>query len=174
MKLIVMGHSRHGKDYVAELLGETFGLTSVSSSWWAALNVVYPKLQELAGDQAPPYYQTLAECYADRHNHRKMWFDMIREYTRSDPTRLGREILRDFHIYVGIRNHREFHALRNMALFDAAIWVDASERVPPESKDSCTVEPWMADYVLDNNGTLAELHTNVVQLMTTLQRKFPQ
>ncbi|MNL63682.1 hypothetical protein D3C87_1878370 [compost metagenome] len=53
-------------------------------------------------------------------------------------------------------------------MFDYAIWVDASDRLPPEDASSCTVEPWMADFVLDNNGTLEDLKLNLQQLMGSL------
>ena len=35
----------------------------------------------------------------------------------------------------------------------------------PESKDSMSLEQWMADYTIDNNGTLEDLVFNTRQLM---------
>jgi hypothetical protein len=55
--------------------------------------------------------------------------------------------------------------MRNTGVFHYAIWVDRSDHLPPEPKSSMSLEQWMADYTLDNNGTLAELEFNVEQLM---------
>ena len=46
-----------------------------------------------------------------------------------------------------------------------ALPTDSEDHVPPEDETSCTVEPWMADYVVDNNGSLAELEQNILQLL---------
>ena len=55
--------------------------------------------------------------------------------------------------------------MRNTGVFDYAIWVDRSMYLPPESKDSMSLEQWMADYTIDNNGDLSELKFNLDQLM---------
>jgi hypothetical protein len=67
-----------------------------------------------------------------------------------------------------LRNKGEFHAMRNTGVFDYAIWVDRSDHLPQEDKSSMTLEPWMSDYVIDNNGTLADLQRNTVELITRL------
>jgi dephospho-CoA kinase len=36
----------------------------------------------------------------------------------------------------------------------------------PESKDSMSLEQWMADFTIDNNGTLDDLWFNIKQLMS--------
>jgi hypothetical protein len=81
---------------------------------------------------------------------------------------LGVELFAEHDIYCGLRSAREFHALKIAGAFDFAVWVDASERCGPEPKTSCTVEPWMADYILDNNGTLADLEAGIDRLMVRL------
>ena len=89
----------------------------------------------------------------------------IREFNRPDPTALGHAIFEEHDIYCGIRSKAEFHALKNAGVFDASIWVDRSDHIPPEDKGSCTVEPWMADFVLDNNGSIDDLNFNIGVLM---------
>ena len=93
---------------------------------------------------------------------------MIHAYCRDDYARLGREIFAENSIYCGLRNKGEFHAMRNTGVFDYAIWVDRSDHLPQEDKSSMTLEPWMADYVIDNNGTLADLQRNTVELIKRL------
>lgn len=179
-RLLIMGYARHGKDTVCELLRDDYGFNFTSSSQFCAERVIFPALQEqwkrfrgasptpVARPEAGPY-ETAQECFDDRANHRKLWYDLITAHNTPDLARLGREIFEDHDVYCGIRNAREFHALRNAGVFDVAIWVDASQRgLPVEGRDSCTVEPWMADFVLDNNGSLEDLTRSLSALMGNL------
>lgn len=157
-KVVILGHARHGKDTVCEMLRDEYGYTFTSSSFFCAEKVVFPKMRER--------YADATECFDDRANHRAEWYNLIREFNRPDPTRLGRAIFAEYDLYCGLRHHSEFQAMRNAAVFDMAIWIDASDRMPKEPRSSCSVEPWMADYVLDNNGDVADLVENLHSLMT--------
>jgi predicted HAD superfamily Cof-like phosphohydrolase len=177
-KILVMGYARHGKDTVADLLQQQYKLKFTSSSAFCAERVIMPAIKKLWAKWDPipgelkgqppaiPDYSTVQECFEDRHNHRAFWYDTITAYNTPDLTALGRAIFEGHDVYCGIRNAREFHALRNAGVFDVAIWVDAYERIgAKEDESSCTVEPWMADCVLDNNGSLADLERNLKVLM---------
>ena len=142
MKYLVIGHGRHGKDTVCEIL-QQLGLTFVSSSWFVAEKVIFPHMN----------YDTVQECYDDRHNHRQQWHDLIHEYCKDDHSRLVKEILAENDIYCGLRNRKEFEASKH--LFDVVFWVDRSEHLPPESSNELTADD--ADFVIDNNGSLEEL-----------------
>lgn len=176
-KLLVLGHARHGKDTVSELFATRFGLSFVSSSYFVAERAVRPAL-ELAGIS----YSSLDACYADRVNHRAAWFNAIADYNSGDPAKLGRELFSEHDIYCGLRSLREFVALYRESAFDVCIWVDRSTAkswiangktylkgdlqevdcsVPPESRLSCSVTPNLADFVLDNNGSLDDLSLQV-------------
>jgi len=162
MKLLIIGHGRHGKDTVAEYLRDLHGLTFKSSSMHCAENVVYPAMKWQYS------YESVEECFNDRSNHRAKWFDLISGYCQDDLARIGREIFEVSDIYCGLRNKREFHAIKNNGLVDFTIWVDRSDHLPPEPKDSMSLEPWMADFVIDNNGTLDQLHRNIDDLYNHL------
>lgn len=164
MKLLVIGHGRHGKDTVSELLDKHWGMPFESSSRFCSKHFIFDALKDKYG------YATEEECYADRHNHRELWYNMICEYNLEDPAKLGREIFTHNNIYCGLRNKREFHAMKNTGVFDYAIWVDRSDHLPDEDKKSMSLEPWMADYVIDNNGTLDQLKRNVDDLMNYLPK----
>jgi predicted HAD superfamily Cof-like phosphohydrolase len=164
-RILVLGYARHGKDTVCELLRDKYDFKFTSSSLFCAEHVLMPAF---ARTMLMPNYDTVEDCFNDRGNHRAFWYDQIAAYNRPDASRLGREIFEANDVYCGLRSAREFHALRNTDTYDIAIWIDASERVAPEGRDSCTVEPWMADYVLDNNGTPEDLAFNLDQLMTHL------
>lgn len=161
-RLLVIGHGRHGKDTVCEILQKTYGFSFENSSNFCNKRFVYQMLKDRYGYNSPK------ECFQDRHNHRAEWYNAICEYNGLDGAKLGREIFAEHDIYCGLRNKREFHAMRNSGVFDYAIWVDRSDHLPLESKTSMTLEPWMADYVIDNNGSLEELQFNISQLMRFL------
>lgn len=159
MKLMIIGHARHGKDTACEILRNQYGLTFQSSSEAAAQRVIYPLLRDVYG------YSTIEECLNDRANHRATWYQLIREYNTPDLARLAREIYADSDIYCGLRHAEEFEAIKAAGLFDYCIWVDASQRHPAEPASSCSVTRDHADIVLDNNGTLDELTGNIAHMM---------
>lgn len=150
-KLLIIGYARHGKDTVAEILSEKYGYTYKTSSEICSEGVIFPKLSKLYG------YQTIEECFEDRGNHRKEWYDLISDYNYEDPTRLGRRIFEQSDIYCGLRNIREFIELKKKSVFDYSIWIDRSKHLPRESSESNTLYPEIADIRIDNNGTLEEL-----------------
>ena len=102
LKLLVIGHGRHGKDTVCEMLRDSYGYTFESSSKFCS-------------------------------------------------------------------NKREFFAMQNTGVFDYCIWVDRSMHLEAESKDSMSLEQWMANFTIDNNGTLEDLKFNLGQLMSHLE-----
>ena len=162
-KLLVIGHGRHGKDTVCEILQKNYNYSFESSSQFCSNLFIYDMLKDKYG------YNSQEECYADRHNHRAEWYDAICDYNKTDGARLGREIFKTHDIYCGLRNKREYFAMKNTGVFDYAIWGDRSDHLPPESKDSMSLEQWMADFTIDNNGTLNELMFNTYQLIEHLK-----
>lgn len=161
-KLLVIGHGRHGKDTVCEILRDNYGFSFESSSRFCSQLFIFDQLKDQYG------YTNEEDCYADRHNHRAEWYDAICAYNIPDPSRLGREIFTAHDIYCGLRNKKEFHAMRNTDVFDYAIWVDRSDYLPLEDPTSMSLTPWMADCTIDNNGTLEELHFNTNQLIKSI------
>lgn len=159
-KLLVLGHGRHGKDTVCEILRDKYSYSFESSSKFCSKLFIYDQLRHKYK------YKNEEQCYEDRHNHRAEWYDAICEYNTPDAARLGREIFKAHDIYCGLRNKREFFAMKNTGVFDYAIWVDRSDHLPPESRDSMTIEQWMTDYTIDNNGTLKELEFNTQRLIS--------
>lgn len=158
-KLILLGYGDHGKDHIARLIYEIYGLTSIASSRFALEKVVYPVLKKKYG------YKTKERCYNDKHTKRKEWFNLIKEYNTPDGCRLARELYEQYDIYNGVRNIEEFEAIKAANLFNVSIWIDASQRKPIESSDSCTVKPSDADFILDNNGPLSQTVIKLVELL---------
>ena len=162
-KLLVIGHGRHGKDTVCEILRDKYNYTFESSSKFCSKLFIYDNLKDKYN------YKDEEQCYADRHNHRAECYNAICDYNNPDAATLGREMFKEYDIYCGLRNKREFFAMQNTGVFDYAIWVDRSEHLPPENKDSMSLEQWMADYTIDNNRDLNGLMFNTYQLMEHLK-----
>jgi hypothetical protein len=161
MKLFVIGHGRHGKDTVAELIQEECGLTFESSSMFCAEHVVIPWLEKLGIT-----YDSLAECYEDRVNHRMEWYNAIRAYNEGDESRLSAAIFSKYDMYVGIRSRIEFLASRSRS--DLSIWVDASTRIP-QIDPSCKILPEDCDIIIDNNGTEEELKYRLTRFIAMMK-----
>lgn len=162
--IYVLGHGRHGKDTVCEML-EKDGFTFCSSSMFIARTLIYPVIKEQFG------YKSYKECFERRHEEglRKIWYDMISEYNIPDGTRLSTEIFEEYDIYAGMRNIKELNAVKHSPNFKTfVVWVDASDRLGPEPSDSFTITKEDADYVVDNNGNLTHLRKEVDKLMNYL------
>lgn len=162
MKLLIIGHGRHGKDTVSAIMSSNYGLSFTSSSAFCSKLFIYDMLKDKYG------YNSEQECYNDRHNHRAEWFDLICAYNKDDQARLGREIFKENDIYCGLRNYDEFAALKREKVFNYTIWVDRSLILPLEAESSMNLTPDLADFYLDNNGSLVELYEAIRQLVSKL------
>lgn len=161
MKLLVIGQGRYGKDTFCEIANKYFGLTFESSSHFACSKFIFNK--------CGISYNSIDDCYNDRHNHRKLWYDLICEYNKSDKSRLAKELLKEHEIYCGMRSIEEFSASRH--LFDLVIWIDATERLGnTESKDSNTITKSNADVIIENNGTLLEFEQKSIKLLRNITK----
>lgn len=151
-KLLVIGHGRHGKDTVCEILQQYHGFKFISSSLFASGRAVFPNWPV---DRVP--YASAEDCFDDRHHHRQVWFELISEYNRLDPSRLAREMVEaGYDGYCGMRCAIELAAARKT--FDEVWWVDASQRLPLEDSSSITIE-YDPSYMklIRNNHTLRDL-----------------
>lgn len=156
--LLILGAARWGKDTLAELLRDNFGLKFLSSSQACADIFIYDELKLKYG------YNTPEECFEDRVNHRQEWHEMICDYNNNDRARLAKEILSTTDCYVGMRDRKEIEECIRQELFDIVIWVDASDRLPLEGKESFNIDKSCADIIIENNGTYKEFVNKVNKL----------
>ena len=156
---MIIGHGRHGKDTFCDLLA-TRGYTFESSSYLAYQIFIYDLFKDRYG------YTSLQEAYEDRFRHRAELFTLISNYNSPDKGRLAKEIYKEYDIYCGIRSKEEFYSLRKDNAFDYAIWIDASDRMPPEGSDSMNIEIADADFVINNNGPQEALNGEVNKWMS--------
>lgn len=160
-RFIIMGHARHGKDTACLYLQNQWQRAWIGSSYWAAEHIIMPKF--------PGRWQSINECYESRFSERAMWFDLIAEFNTPDGARLARAIFNDgYDIYCGMRNRAELKVCRAAGIVDHVIWIDASDRLPPEDDSSITVTELMADHIISNNGTEDELRANLDRMMESL------
>lgn len=172
LKLLILGHGRHGKDSAAEYLSYKYGLTFQSSSL-AAANALYPMLKTLFGYKSPE------EAYKDRHSLRELgnelvymrtvWAEGINLINLTDKAAMTKLILRENDIYVGMRMKEEVEEARRKELFDAALWIDRSQHLPLEPSSSMTITQDMADIYVDNNSSLQHLHNNLDIVMKAIR-----
>ena len=121
MKVLILGHARHGKDTLAQFLCVNSGLTYTSTSLFLA-----KQIKEIIA----PYksYESVEKCYEDRMNHRPLWFELIKLINLNDPASTAKQILSKWDIYCGMRSIAEFRASYN--LFDRIVYI--SQTTGPE------------------------------------------
>lgn len=159
-KILILGHGRHGKDEMADVLFDEYGIEGISSSLFAAKKFLYDKLKEEHG------YKNFVNCYEDRHNHRELWYREIKSYNTPDRVRLAREMMEEYHIYVGLRDIQEIEACIEDKVFDLIVGVHRYG-FPKESVNSFPAQLHMnryCDFVIHNDGTLAEYHQKIVRI----------
>lgn len=160
--IFIIGHGRHGKDTVAEFLKERFDLHGTSSSEMANELFMFDFMKDEFG------YKTKAACYADRGNHRDLWYDKIVEYNTPDLSAMGKAISYDHEVYIGIRNKEELDACREEGLVDIVIGV-YDPRKSLEPKSSMTIDIFEeSDIIIPNSGTLQDLENRVICLFENM------
>lgn len=156
MKILVLGHGRHGKDTAAEYLRDHHGLSFRSSSE-ACAEVLKPVLDLADGEQ------TAAQHFKNRHKRRELWKRLISLYNSADPAALAKLITSQCDMYVGMRSQREYDASQH--LFDLVLWIDASERVQyVDPTMEIEFDPTIMQRV-DNSGHLSEMYEQLDYLI---------
>lgn len=155
MKILVIGHARHGKDTFCEMLGN-LGLSFESATNKSLDLAIWPLLNN--------FYDSKESCFEDRVNHRPLWFTLISYFNTPDKSRLCKEILKTSDIYCGMRKRDEFKASKH--LFSHIIWVGAEDRLPPESGKSFELNIDDATIVVDNNQSLEVLQQQAKEFIS--------
>jgi hypothetical protein len=159
MKILIIGHARHGKDTVAGIIGGLTGMRFESSSMAACRIFIFDMLKHKYA------YRNVAECFEDRFNHRSEWYELICWYNRNDRARLAKNILAENDIYVGMRDREEIRECIKQGVFDVVVGVfDPREEL--EQSDSFNIDVWEeSDIVIMNNSTLDDLEKRVKLLV---------
>ena len=162
-KLLIIGHGRHGKDTVAQMIADKMGLKFSSSSDFVGRKAIWP----MWGQER---YGSYEEMFDDRVNYRSTWGDLIEAYNTPDASRTGSEMIAEGNdMYVGMRRVREWKACMENKVFDHVIWVDACQRLPLEGPGSMEMKREHADMFIDNNGPEQNLQVAVDNLQRILR-----
>ena len=164
MKLLVIGHARHGKDTFCEMLRDRYGMSFETSSLVACREFLF----DLSVDHGLGFVSP-EDLYKRRGEVRPWMHDEIRAFNEGDLTRLARLVTKTNDIYCGMRNREELESCKAAGVFDAVIWVDRSEHLLPEPMESMQLRKNDADIVIDNNGSLKDLQDQADFLMVMLR-----
>jgi hypothetical protein len=112
-------------------------------------------------------YADFDEMFEDRVNHRVLWMEMISAYNTPDKTKTAATMIsRGYDMYVGMRKLDELRACQDNKIVDYVVWVDASDRHPPETGSmDITLENSNADFIIDNNGSREDLDVQVYKFL---------
>lgn len=164
---MIIGNAEHGKDTLTNLLCDHLSLDFASSSWVACEAFIFDTLRDEYG------YTSAMECWIDRRRSpemREQWATLIAKYNAADPTALAKLIFKHHDIYNGIRNYDECVAVKEAGLYQLAIGIDASERLPLEGSGSMDQRLFsLCDFIIPNNGTEAELSLRVDNIVSFIK-----
>lgn len=161
MNILIIGHEQHGKGTLSKYAKEKFGLDCMGTSQYNAERIF--NLMKDTHD-----YKDVEECYLNRDENRKFWFDEINNYCKVNYARVIEEILVNHDICEGVRNRIEFDCAKKKQVFDFVIWVDASERMPLENPESMELSEDDADLILRNNTTEADFEVRCISVLKML------
>lgn len=168
MRLFIAGDPESGKDALGLAIEKLFKMPACSSSL-AAMPHVYGMSPELKLK-----YPDARAAWEDRRTpeNRVLWHDYIVKLNTPNLTTLGRILLEDHDVYVGIRNPDEFEACKKAGLCDLSIWVTSDIRGSKESAKSNGMSPHMCDMEFRNNcETLGELETKVQRVFGRMLKR---
>lgn len=151
VRILILGHARHGKDTVAEALASEFGLNFTSSSLFVAENCIWEQWGKTQG------YKSIEEMYEDRDNHRATWHRLIAEYNTPYKTRTATEMFASgHHMYVGMRAMNEFVSCMRINLFTHVLWVQRPD-TPNEPIDSFNIPQYVTTDIIINDSNIENL-----------------
>jgi hypothetical protein len=152
-RLAICGPGRCGKDTASIWLRDHTALRYYGSTSEAAASLVFSKISGEYG------YQTVEECFQDRHNHRELWAKSIWDYNRPLGITLYEDMLKVTDVLNGIRRKGELQALLSRDMIDLVLWID---RDVPEDP-SLEMDSSVADFIIPNNGTLEDLYQRLTR-----------
>lgn len=126
--ILIVGHGRHGKDTLAEMITKELGHKFRGSSQVAASEVIYPLMRN--------FYDSPEDAFEKRHQNRQLWASLIRDFNRDDKSRLAKLVCEGGYGYTGLRELEEVKKCIEMGVFTHVIWISRS--VLPENDPTMT------------------------------------
>lgn len=159
-KILILGHARHGKDTVAELIQKHTNLLYQTTSFLAYQIFIYDELMNKHNHK----YDSIYAAFNDRHQHRDLLYTIIQEYNKNDKARLAKNVLQHCDMYVGMRDVDEVIESKKQNIFDLTIGV-YNPNVKNENISSNTVDIFKhSDILIINDSTLINLENKIIKL----------
>ena len=114
-KILIVGHGRHGKDTLAQIINLELEHKFRGSSEVAAREVIYPVMSN--------FYSSPEDAFERRHDNRELWRALISDFNREDPTKLACLVCEGGYGYVGLRDKTEVISAVKQGFFTHVIWV---------------------------------------------------
>jgi len=161
LKFLILGTSGSGKDHVAKFI-ESMGYEYINISMiYASVVMDSPKFKGV--------YETIEECFNDRHNNMVDWFNIIKEHNQKSETMPHTQLYNEnVDVLVGIRDTNEL--LRVLNDFDYAnqklivLWV-RGEGVSQQSLDSMNVTSRYAHFNVVNDLKTDRFKSDIVEII---------
>lgn len=182
--IILAGDGGSGKDTIAALIRDSFGIPyQCSTSYVAArtmweqvneglfnvterqrlqISCPYPEMENM--DMKPTDFKGLNDFYERRSKHRRFWASWVEGYNLASPNKCQLyldAVQRGNHILTGIRKLHELQAFHATGIPDLTIWVDR-----PGINRDITQEfgPEWCELTIRNDNNLARLKEKVSRL----------
>jgi len=150
--IAICGRGQAGKSTTSKMISELTGFKYMQSTSQALAETIFEKSKSGCFGRS---FENVQECWEYRSEHRVMWAQLIAEYNKPHGTTLYEDMLQTNDIMDGIRRINELQACRKRNIIDFAIWVER-EIAPPDA--SLNYGPEACDIIINNNGTLNDLH----------------
>jgi len=154
LKIILCGHSRHGKGECAAILESYYGLRSHSSSW-VAKEQVYALSPELQAK-----YSNAWDAHKNRHEDRPIWYKAIQAINTPCKHTLADIVFELGDVYDGMRDREELRSCVNEYADLLTVWV-FNPTVKAEESSSNSIRAADCDIVLMNAGTLPDFQRKI-------------
>ncbi len=171
-KILIVGSGRAGKDTSARLITETFGHKFRGSSEVAAKEVVFPLMRN--------FYTSPEDAFNRRHENRELWYSLICQYNKDNPSRLAEKVCEGGSGYTGLRSWIEVVDCIEKGIFTHVVWVDnpRNNEVDPTMDFDCqqiknfcrSSRTFFTE--LTNDGSIADLRKKIEGLKMFFRKRF--
>ena len=165
MKIMILGHKNHGKDFLAEYISKKLNLKFISATDYFFKNVLIDRVEG---------FKTIENCLRLKESTlgREYLYNLFNDYNDSDGSGFKsiKDVLKISDIYCGCRDINAYLSAKKEGLIDFTIWVDSGKRLEPESSSSINIDSSVADYIIKNNGSKDDFINEIDKMLKIISR----